>query len=110
MKRIISFILLAVLLSGSGVHSVSVKTDPPGAKVYSSDSYVGVSPCNVPADYNFLWGETVSLKMEKPGYKTKELNITTEELKVKEGTSESIRGSEFGDGYTFPYTFTLEKE
>ncbi len=111
MRRMLILVMTLVLVAGCcGTNSLKVTTIPVGAKLYANGNYVGLTPCNAPAKWNFLWSNTVRLKMEKSGYEPMELNVSTEECRSRERKGDCEKGSEFGKGDTFPYTFNLEKK
>ncbi len=110
MKRFFSLMLVIILLAGCGAHNLKITSDPSGADVYANNSYIGRTPCDVPANWNYLWSDTVTLKIQKKGYAPYFMNITTEELRIKKKNKELTSGSKFGKGDTYPFEFKLEKE
>jgi len=111
MYRLLSITLLIILLAGcSGTNSLKITTIPSEAKIYANDSYIGTSPCNVPAKWNVLWSDTVTLKIKKDGYVDESQSITTEEIRIMKKNEKFEADSEFGKGNTFPFTFKLQKK
>jgi hypothetical protein len=112
MKRLTVLVLILLIAGCSGVDTLRITSTPTQAKIYLNGEYHAKTPCSVPADwYNILGiytGDRVNLIVEKEGYKTIEKSIPASERKVRTKKGDVVKGSEFGTGSTFVYTFILE--
>jgi len=53
----------------------TIRTSPPGAKVYLNNRYVGRTPVKVKLNDGFLDNANYFVKIEKPGYKTQQFPL-----------------------------------
>jgi len=58
----------------------------------------------------FRWGDTVSLQLNKGGYRPVEKRITWAETDHRFWQKDYQHGSSYGNGAVFPYTIHLQKE
>lgn len=113
LRRLVLLLMLFALVGCAGsncVNTVRINTVPSGGKVYANGAYIGEAPVSIPAK---CWqlppgGETTALRIEKQGYRTQARSIPWAELYQRYVQHDGAASSEFGNGWTFPYTFNLE--
>lgn len=112
-KRIVSMIMLVGLLglvACAGVDTIAVKTIPDDAKVYKDGTFVCNSPCDLPFHFAGAGGEIYNVTLEKEGFKSVTSEMKRSLLFDKFFAGNYIRGSKFGAGNTFVFTYTLERQ
>lgn len=58
------WLVCSLLISGCVTHSLTITSDPPGAKVYVNDALKGETP----VEYDFEWYGSYRLTLRKDGY------------------------------------------
>jgi hypothetical protein len=99
----------AFLTACAGTHSVQIYTQPPGAKIYVNDKYVGVTPTHIPHSWNNGIGEVLKVTVAKDGYKTRKETISADDLNRawKAGHASALT-SEYGFGNSYAINYPLE--
>ena len=70
------FLLLVVALGLSACSTTSmILTNPPGAKIYLSGRYLGLSPVEAELTDGFVDGANYWVKIKKEGYKTQDFKL-----------------------------------
>ena len=94
----------------SGVDTIRVVTVPEGATLQVNGKSIGLTPQSVPQAWEKVGssGETLSIVLEKEGYETVKQTITYDDTVQRYWREEFSRGSEFGRGDTYIYTFQLK--
>ena len=64
--QLVLAVLMLMGLSGCIRKSVTITSDPPNAKVWVNDVYVGQTPVEVPYNWNWFY----DIRLEKPGYES----------------------------------------
>jgi hypothetical protein len=118
-----SLLCLALLVAlggcimGGGTHTVRVSSVPSGAKVYLNDNYVGITPLSLEhvRYFEFFWFPGADPEAHSGGFEPRTIRLEKEGYKAVEktyklGDLESKPGSEFGWGFTYFLTMTLEKK
>ena len=112
MRTVIVVAVLALCVGCVGTNAIRISTVPNAAKVYANGRYLGEAPVSVPSKWwagpFYQGGDTVSVRLEKQGYRVFEKNVPWSELYHRYYQNDFTGGSEFGWGHTFPYTFHLE--
>jgi hypothetical protein len=66
MKRLVLTVVVAVALAGCVERQMTIASDPPGAKLYYNNRYVGETPVT----FHFTYYQAPDLRLEKDGYET----------------------------------------
>ena len=99
----------AILAACVGTNSVQIETQPPAAKLYVNDKYVGMTPQHVPYNFNNWVGETIKVTMVKDGYQTRKETITDKELNQATAAGHwGALNSEYGWGNSYTISYPLE--
>ena len=95
----------------SGTDTIRIVTVPAEAKVYVNGEMKGLSPVSIPQKWENAGskGETLEISIQKDGYAAVETTITYEDTVERFWREEFKRGSEFGRGDTYTYTFRLKR-
>jgi hypothetical protein len=92
--------ILPALLGGCVERALSIRTDPPGAKVSMDDRRVGASPVDVP----FIWYGQRRMAIEMPGYQG------VQEIVVLDPPWWQYLGLDFVTDVLLPFTLTDRRE
>jgi hypothetical protein len=70
-------VIAAFFLFGASACSTmsTIRSDPPGAKVYMQGRYLGSTPVQVELKDGFIEGSDYFIKVQKEGYKTQEFKL-----------------------------------
>jgi hypothetical protein len=92
--------VLPAALGGCVERVLSIRTDPPGARVTMDDRRVGASPCDVP----FIWYGQRRIAVEMRGYQG------VQELVVLDPPWWQYWGMDFLTDVLLPFTLTDQRE
>jgi len=95
----------------SGTHTLRVRTEPEGARLYHKGKLLGVTPVSVPQRWYMIgnyWESSVPVRIEKEGFRTLETHLH-HRMGARNGTPNWKKGSEFGRGNTYFLFLKLER-
>ena len=108
--KTLSLCAAAMLLTGcGGTNTVRMVTEPTGASVTVNGKLAGNAPQSIPQKHWGTGGESLSVKLELPGYEPLLRTIPHSELYNLWANGNYEAGSEFGPGNTFTIHCTLQK-
>jgi len=104
--------LAAGLAACSGVNTIRVVSEPPGAQLTVNGKAMGPTPQEVPQKWwwwppFFVTGDPLEIMLAKPGYAPVKDDITYADVHMRWMVFDREKGSRFGQGNTFTYKFQL---
>ena len=112
MKNIWILFAVVIMTGCGGTNTLRVSTVPTSARLYADGEYRGITPASIPQSWGpwGIWGDATEIRIEKEGYKVFRRTIPNWELTRRWWAGNRSSGSEFGFGWVYPYTFTLEPD
>ncbi|MBN1883659.1 MAG: PEGA domain-containing protein [Deltaproteobacteria bacterium] len=114
MKRFLVAVILVMfsvsILGCWGINTITIISEPTGSKLYVNGEYVGQTPRSVPQKWDSFGGDATAVKLTNDGYIPFERTILHKELNDMYWSGNFVRGSQFGYGNTFNFSFNLEPD